>query len=93
MGTNNNNNVHFTPVIIYNNAETDKLKILSDNKKKAGIYMWTHNESGKRYVGSAVNLNKRFKEYYTKSHLERNKTMYINNAILQHGYDTFSLTF
>ena len=28
------------PVIIYNNAETDKLQILKDNKSLAGIYMW-----------------------------------------------------
>jgi hypothetical protein len=32
-------------VKVYNNADTDKLQILSDNKGKAGIYQWTHNES------------------------------------------------
>jgi len=30
------------PVIIYSNADTDKLSILTDNK--AGIYLWTHLE-------------------------------------------------
>lgn len=39
---NTNNNVSFTPVIIYNNVDTDKSIILSNNKGKAGIYMWTH---------------------------------------------------
>jgi hypothetical protein len=46
---NNNNSIHnngsFIPVIIYNNADTDKLRILTDNSGKAGIYQWTHNES------------------------------------------------
>ena len=63
------------------------------NNNKAGIYLWTHKESGKRYVGSASNLKTRLSQYFNINYLERNKTMYINNVILQHGYDTFSLTF
>ena len=31
----------FVPIMIYPNAETDKSKILSDNKGRAVIYMWT----------------------------------------------------
>jgi hypothetical protein len=34
-----NINLPNQPVIIYNNAETDKLQILKDNKSLAGIYM------------------------------------------------------
>jgi len=59
-----NNNGSFRPVIIYNNAETDKLRILTDNKGKAGIYMWTHIESGKIYIGSAFDLYKRISQYF-----------------------------
>lgn len=91
MGT-KNNNVNFTPIIIYNNAETDRLQILTDNKKKAGVYLWTHKESGKRYVGSAVDLSKRLRDYFSQSFLERFKTMYIYNAILTHNYSAFSLS-
>jgi hypothetical protein len=40
-------------VIIYSNAETDRSQILSDNKGKAAIYLWTHRESGRTYVGLA----------------------------------------
>ena len=29
-----------TPVMIYANADTDKLQILSDNKGKSGVYLW-----------------------------------------------------
>src|SRR4051812_37193002 len=28
------------PVIVYSNADTEKLRILSDNKGLAGVYMW-----------------------------------------------------
>jgi hypothetical protein len=35
----------FIPVIIYPNADTDKTQVLADNKGKAGIYLWIHNES------------------------------------------------
>jgi GIY-YIG catalytic domain len=79
------------PVIIYSNAETEKSKILKDNKEKAGIYQWKHLESGKIYVGSAFDLSKRLKYYYNKNYLECNKTMYICNALQVHGYSSFSL--
>ena len=54
--------------------------------------MWTHKTSGKRYVGSAVNFSKRLNNYFKKSYLERNKTIYIYNALLVHGYSAFTLT-
>jgi hypothetical protein len=41
----------FMPLMVYNNAETDRSRILSDNKGKIGIYMWTHKESGKNMLG------------------------------------------
>jgi group I intron endonuclease len=92
----NNNNSIFNNgslVIVYNNAETDKKKILSDNKGKTGIYLWTHIESGKRYVGSAFNLADRLGRYYSKNYIEKAKeNSYIYNAMLIHGYSAFSLT-
>jgi hypothetical protein len=80
----------FVPIMIYN-AEIDKAKILSDNKGKTGIYLWRHNESGKIYIGSALDLNKRLRNYCSKSYLNRHKCMHIYNALLFHGYSTFSL--
>jgi len=79
------------PVIVYSNAETDRSQILSDNKDKAGIYQWTHIESGKIYIGSAFDLSKRLKNYFNKSYLNRSKTIYIYNAILAHGHSAFTL--
>src|SRR5690606_28603573 len=78
-------------VIVYSNAETDKSKILSDNKGKAGIYLWTHKESGKKYIGSAVDLSKRLKDYFSPSYLKRAKN-YICNALIFHTHSAFSLS-
>jgi hypothetical protein len=58
------NNGHFAQVILYVNVVADRNKILSDNEGKAGVYMWTHIESGDIYIGSATNLKTRFLQYY-----------------------------
>lgn len=81
-----------TPIIVYYNLETDKTIILSNNKGKAGIYQWTHKESGKIYVGSAFDLYNRFKQYFSKGYLRRYKNSYIYNALLHHGHSSFNLS-
>lgn len=91
MGTNNNNG-SFMPVIIYDNADIDKLQILSSNKGKTGIYQWKHKGSGKIYIGSAFDLFKRLRSYFFKSYLTKNKSMYINRSLLLHGHLAFSLS-
>lgn len=63
-----NNNGSFVSVIIYNNVETNKSQILFENKGKTGIYMWTSNSSDKTYIGSAVNLSRRFTQYFSIKH-------------------------
>jgi group I intron endonuclease len=86
--------IHFILDIekMYDNSEINKLSILHENKNKAGVYQWTHKESGKFYIGSAVDISKRLKNYYNKSYLNRYKNMHICNALLIHGYSSFSLT-
>jgi len=80
-----------TTIILYNNAETERLQILSDNKGKTGIYMWIHKESGKTYIGSALELSKRLKCYYSITELKRVNN-YISRALLHHTHSAFSLT-
>lgn len=84
--------ISFAPIIVYSNADRDKSKILSDNKGKAGIYMWTHLESDRIYIGSAIDLSKRFKNYFNKKYLERSKKVFIYNALLHHTHSAFSLS-
>jgi len=86
-----NKNLPNQPVIIYSNAETNKSIILKDNKNRAGIYQWTHIESGKIYIGSAVNLSRRLNDYYSPSKLKRANS-YICNALICHTHSTFSLS-
>jgi len=80
------------PVIVYSNADIDKLRILTDNKGLSGIYMWKHEESGKIYIGSAVNLSRRLKCYYSIAYISRIKNMLIYKALLKYDYSAFSLS-
>lgn len=53
--------------------------------------MRTHKESGKIYVGSAVDLSKRLKDYFSPFYLKRAKN-YICNALIYHTHSAFSLS-
>jgi group I intron endonuclease len=39
--------------------------IYKENNKKSGIYRWTNLVTGKSYIGSAVNLTERLKNYFS----------------------------
>jgi len=86
-----NENLSNQPVIIYDNAKIDKLRILSDNKGLSGIYMWKHKESGKIYIGSAIDLSKRLSLYFSVSSLKKDNN-YICRALLHHTHSAFSLS-
>lgn len=79
------------PEKYYLNADTDKVTILSDNKGKSGVYRWKNTINGKSYIGSAIDLRKRFYQYYNVKFLENHSSMYINRSLLKHGYSKFSL--
>ena len=82
------------PVMIYDNADLQKLQILNDNKGKSGIYRWTNLINGKSYIGNSANLNRRFREYYNIHHLEsalKKSNSKIFGSLLKYGYSQFSL--
>ena len=60
----------------YNNADTCKAQILSDNKNKSGIYMWENLTNGKSYIGSAMDLYNRLSFYYSCKAMEN----YLKNS-------------
>jgi len=78
----------------YQNADTCKATVLSENKNKSGIYIWKNKINGKRYIGSAVDLSKRLKFYYSNSSMEsllKISKSHICSALLKHGRSNFSL--
>jgi hypothetical protein len=91
---NNNEDKEFVPIASYNNSDILRLSILEENKNKTGIYMWTNILVNKRYIGSAVDLSNRLKNYYNISYLKReiktNNSM-IYKALLKYGYSNFRL--
>jgi hypothetical protein len=80
-----------TALKVYANADLQKLEILGDNKGKSGIYCFTNLTSGKKYVGSSVNLGRRFSQYFNVNYLTRQSYMTICKSLLKYGYSDFSL--
>ena len=78
--------------IIFSNADENKQDILKTVKGKSGIYMWTNLINNKKYVGSSVDLRRRFLEYYSVNRLLNETSMPICTALLKYGYKNFSLT-
>jgi group I intron endonuclease len=83
------NDLSFSPIKIYNNMLYDKSLILSVSDKKSGIYLLHNLVNGKQYVGSSINLKRRFYSYYSPSKLIDNR--YISNSILKYGHDNFTI--
>ena len=80
------------PILVYNNADFLKLQAVKENRGKSGVYRWINQINGRTYVGSSVNLGKRFSDYYSFKHLTDSKrNMLICKALLKHGYSNFTL--
>ena len=78
------------PEVIYSNADTDKVQILADNRKKVGVYIWVNNVNGNKYVGSSVSLSVRMYTYYSLRSLAKSNRP-IDRALLKYGFSKFSL--
>jgi group I intron endonuclease len=82
------------PVASYSNPINLKSIIYKENNKKGGIYRWTNIISGKIYIGSSSNLNKRFSGYFSINYLTKESLKYksiIYSALLKYGYSNFKL--
>lgn len=77
----------------YTDLDSNKNKIIKENNSKSGIYLISNIITSDTYVGSSVNLGRRFKSYFTFSHISkpvRSNTI-IHRAILKYGYAHFQL--
>lgn len=77
-------------MVTYSNADTDKVQILAENRKKVCVYLWINNENGNKYVGSSVNLSVRMYTYYSLRSLAKSNRP-IDRALLKYGFSKFSL--
>lgn len=88
------NNINIIPIKLYPNAQKCKAIVLKENKKKSGIYRLNNLIDGSSYVGSSLDLTKRFYCYYSHGYLRkellRSKSK-INSAILKYNYTNFSI--
>lgn len=91
MQNNNNTNSPIVPCKLYLNPDKDKIQILKDNKKRSGVYIWQNLSNDKKYVGSSVDLTRRFYVYFNARSLVKDSSMPICCALLLYGYSSFSL--
>jgi len=59
------------PFIIYSDLVSNVKIIFKENKGKSGVYRWNNLITGASYVGSAVDLSRRFRYYFFLSLLIR----------------------
>jgi len=81
-------------VKIYPNAYKDKVRIITENRSKSGVYRLTNRVNGKTYIGSSKNLGKRLKFYFNLAAilhtLKRSKSL-IFSSLLKYGSAKFSV--
>jgi group I intron endonuclease len=88
------NSLNLNPAAVYSNAELQRKQILEENKGKPGIYLWINKSNGKSYVGSAIDLKNRLKNYYSLNLMGTRIKLgqsAIYSAILKYGHSNFKL--
>ncbi len=91
---NKKNNHIIIPLVSYSNTHLQKKEICKNNKYKTGIYILTHIISGKSYVGSAIDLCRRLRNFFNTSYLERevkNNNSLIYKVLLKYGCSSFKI--
>lgn len=80
------------PVLKYINADLSKMQAVKENKGKSGVYRWINNVNGNTYIGSSVNLGRRFRNYFSFNYITDTKcNMLIHKALIKYGYSNFTL--
>ena len=78
------------PIKTYVDADSQKPIILKENRGKSGVYRWVNKVNRKSYVGSAVNISQRLRNYFNLNYLLLHN-MRIYKAILKYGHSKFNL--
>lgn len=78
------------PVVIYENADEKKIDILTENRKKIGVYRWVNKTNLNTYVGSSTNICVRMYTYYSLLSLVKSNRP-VDRALLKYGFYNFTL--
>lgn len=81
---------NIVPKVVYANADTDKVKIINDNRGLSCVYRWINKVNGKLYIGSSMDLSVRMYKYYSLAYLAQSNRA-IDRALLKYGFSQFSL--
>ena len=68
----------------------DKIRILTENRKKVAVYRWVNKVNGNIYIGSSTNLHVRMYTYFSLRSLAKSNRP-IDRALLKHGFSNFRL--
>jgi|ERR1700761_4068206 group I intron endonuclease len=88
------NNMTIIPIKSYSNLYENRKLIFKENRNKSGIYRFNNLINKKSYIGSSINLSKRFNVYFSKkamfNKLKISKSI-IYKALLKYNHDNFNL--
>jgi len=89
-----NKNINIIPIKSYFSPYLYKEHIREENKSKSGIYWWNNLITSKSYVGSAISLDIRLRDYLSNRFLKkealRNKSI-IYKSLLKYDYNNYTL--
>lgn len=88
------NIINARPKKYYFNPFINKGLIFNENINMSGIYCWYNVITDKLYIGSAINLNKRLRDYFSYKYLEKERlrsNSLIVKALLKYDYSNFIL--
>lgn len=91
---NNNCRKDIVPLLSYSNLGISKSIIYKENRRKSGIYRLYNIITGKSYIGSSIDLSRRFSHYYSIVYMNnslKNSSSIIFSSLLKNGYANFSL--
>jgi hypothetical protein len=72
------------PERTYDNTLEDKFNIIKQNRKLSGIYKFTNKINGKIYIGSSIDLGKRFTNYFNANYISGAKNKFsISRALIK----------
>lgn len=89
-----NTGSNIKPAVVYWDLTSETKTIFKDNKGKSGVYRLTNLITGAIYIGSAIDLTRRFREYFSVKHLKKEtlkNNSIIYRALLKNGYSNFRL--